>query len=258
MDFTIEFYKELIHTVSKRFRNNIFTFKDFLSASKKPEEFCIIRHDVDRNHTAALRMANVEAELGIQATYYFRARNQNFNEKIIRQVKNLGHEVGFHYESLASAKGNYAEALSEFSSCIEKLNEITPVDTISMHGSPLSKYNNLDLWKRFDRSKTFTELGLIGDAVLDIDYSDIAFITDTGRNWSSQKANLRDKVSTGIFPDIKNSTDLLNFIKSTKNKKLVLQIHPERWSNNLIGWSLQYLKDTTANSIKWILEKIRS
>lgn len=258
IDFTLNFYKTLIRTVQQSFNGQVFTFADFLSVFEKPDSFCIIRHDVDRNHSAALRMAASEAELGIQTSYYFRAKDQDFNKKAIRRIDNLGHEVGFHYESLATARGNYKNALSDFKKCVRNFQIIAEISTISMHGSPLSEYNNLDLWHKFDRSKIFDELDLIGDVVLDIDYSDIAFITDTGRNWYSQKGNLRDKVRSSIAVDLKNSGELLNFIENAQNRKFVLQIHPERWSDNLFEWSFQFTKDKLANTIKWILEKIRS
>jgi len=256
IDFTLDFYKILIKTVQKNFNNKIFTFSDFLSAPMKPDRFCIIRHDVDRNNSAALRMAISEAELGVQASYYFRAKIQKLNENVIRRINDLGHEVGFHYESLASARGNYQYALKDFKKCIRNFQTISKISTISMHGSPLSKYNNLDLWQKFDRAKIFNELDLIGDVVLDIDFSDIAFITDTGGNWQNQKGNLRDKVNSLIAVNLKNNRDLLEFIENPKHGKIVLQIHPERWSDNLLEWGIQTIKDKLANSIKWILKRI--
>ena len=256
IDFTLGLYKTLIKTVQKKFNDQIFTFSDFLSVPRKPERFCIIRHDVDRKSSAALRMATSENDLGVQASYYFRSKNQNFNKNVIKRINDLGHEVGFHYESLASAEGNYQDALADFKKCIRNFHNISKISTISMHGSPLSKYNNLDLWQEFDRSEIFDELGLIGDVVLDIDFSDILFITDTGRNWQSQKGNLRDKVNSLIAVDLKNSRDLLRLIEKPNYGKVVLQIHPERWTNNPIGWAIQFVKDQSANIVKRIIGMI--
>jgi len=257
IDFTVDFYKLLIKTVQKNFDDQIITFSHYLSSVKKPSTFCIFRHDVDRNDSAALRMATVEAELGVHSSYYFRAKNQNFNTILIKQIEALGHEVGFHYESLALANGNFQAALSDFKESLRQFKDIAEISTISMHGSPLSKFNNLDLWKRFDRSKIFPQLGLLGDVVLDIDYTDTAFITDTGRNWQSEKGNLRDKVNSSIQVDLKNSGELLKFIEKSKCKKYVLQIHPERWSDNLPDWIFQFTKDKLANAVKWIIKGLK-
>ena len=54
----------------------------------------------------ALRMAELEHELGIQSTYYFRFP-YTFKPDIIRKIQALGHEVDYHYEVLSKAKGDY-------------------------------------------------------------------------------------------------------------------------------------------------------
>ena len=67
---------------------------------------------------------------------------------------------------------------------------IVPVKTICMHGSPLSRVSNLDLWKRYD----YRELGIIGEPYLDIDFDDVFYLTDTGRRWDGGSVSVRDKV----------------------------------------------------------------
>jgi hypothetical protein len=257
IEFTFDFYKLLLKTIQDHMDNSGFTFADHLSAADKPERFCIIRHDVDRDHPAALRMAVLESQLGIKTSYYFRAKDQDFKENAIKQISALGHEVGFHYESLSFARGDQDRALFNFKNCITNLKKIAPIQTISMHGSPLSRYNNLDLWKNVERSKIFAELGLLGDIILDIDYADITYITDTGRNWQADKANLRDKVKSNIKVDFHNGLDLLKFFKHKEAKKIVLHIHPERWADNSISWIYRFMKDEVTNLIKWILGIIR-
>ena len=63
----------------------------------------VLRHDIDRKPMNALRMAELEYELGIQSTYYFRFPC-TFKPEIIRKIRDLGHEVGYHYEVLSKAK----------------------------------------------------------------------------------------------------------------------------------------------------------
>jgi len=41
-------------------------------------------------------------------------------------------------------------AICDFERNLEKLRELYPVKTICMHGSPLSKWDNRDLWKRYN------------------------------------------------------------------------------------------------------------
>jgi hypothetical protein len=47
-------------------------------------------------------MAELEHELGIQSTYYFRFP-YTFKPDIIGKIHDLGHEVGYHYEVLSKA-----------------------------------------------------------------------------------------------------------------------------------------------------------
>ncbi len=74
-------------------------------ASGVPErDFCLIRHDVDITTWAALVMAQLEHEEGVETTYYYRLHAPYYNlmdsavlESVLA-VAALGHEVGFHYE----------------------------------------------------------------------------------------------------------------------------------------------------------------
>ena len=44
-----------------------------------------------------------------------------------------------------------------------------------MHGSPLSKWNDLDLWDNYD----FKKYGILGEAFMSIDYDNVDYFTDT-------------------------------------------------------------------------------
>jgi hypothetical protein len=101
---------------------------------------------VDRKPENALKMAELEHALGVCSTYYFR-HPHTFIPEIIEQVLSLGHEVGYHYEVLAKAKGDYEEAIGLFARELEEFRSLCDVRTICMHGSPLSRYDNRDLWK---------------------------------------------------------------------------------------------------------------
>lgn len=42
----------------------------------------------------------IHADSVIKAKYYFRVVLESWNEKIIKEIASLGHEVGYHYEDL--------------------------------------------------------------------------------------------------------------------------------------------------------------
>ena len=59
----------------------------------------VLRHDVDQQPAAALRMARIEEELGVRATWYFRWRTAH--PGVVRSIARTGATVGLHYETLS-------------------------------------------------------------------------------------------------------------------------------------------------------------
>jgi len=81
-DFTVRKYSELLDAFKKA-GYNFQTVEDFV-LSPLPK-VVILRHDVDLNEKAALRLAKNEKSWDIKATYYFRKRKEDFNIKIIKK-----------------------------------------------------------------------------------------------------------------------------------------------------------------------------
>ena len=87
MDFTLAKYKELLGALDDC-------------------DQVALRHDVDRKPENSLATARIEREMGWKAVYYFRAVPESWNESVILQIASLGHEIGYHYESLTTCQGN--------------------------------------------------------------------------------------------------------------------------------------------------------
>ena len=252
-DFTIEVYRKYLQAIQAS-NKKIIRFDDFFMSKSKNNSFCIIRHDVDRKPQNALKMAQIEDELGIKACYFFRDKSSVFKEDIITKIFKMGHEIGYHYESLSEMKGDFTLALKHFEKNLEKFRKFVPIKTICMHGRPFSSYDNRDLWRGEKYHRLLIEkYKILGELYLDIDYTDIAYINDTGRNWSSTKFNKRDKVTTRINTDFSDMEELLIFLHKKSVNKLIFQIHPERWSHSTVEYILQYSIDFLINRIKQIL-----
>jgi hypothetical protein len=204
----------------------------------------ILRHDVDRKPENALKMAELEHALGVASTYYFR-HPYTFIPEIIEQVLSLGHEVGYHYEVLAKAKGDYEEAIGLFARELEEFRALCDVRTICMHGSPLSRYDNRDLWKRYD----FGEFGIAGEAYLSMAGKGLRYLTDTGRNWGG-KYSVRDAMPGAGAVPVETTDDLTCWIESSGAEGLYLTVHPERWADSEIEWVSGSVKDLLMNAGK--------
>ena len=253
LDFTLDKYRVLCHTLQTNGYTPL-TVRDFLNKksirSPAPEtRIVILRHDVDRKITNALRMANLEHELGIHSTYYFRYPS-TFKPEIVREIEGLGHEIGYHYEVLSKAKGNPKKAIRFFEQELSAMREVCDIKTICMHGSPLSRYDNRDLWKTYK----FSSYNIVGEAFLSM--HDSLYFTDTGRNWDNRN-NLRDKnASFNHVVGIKTTNDLLEFIHYKKPLFLYLTIHPERWAGTLMDYYSGCFLDFAINCGKRVLSRV--
>ena len=137
MDFTIEKYRELLEALKKHKSHRI-------------------RHDVDLRPEFSLRVAQVEAEMGVEATYYFRSMHVESHAEVIKAIVALGHRAGYHYESLTTCKGDMEAAYEDFCRNLERLRGLVPVSTACAHGSPRSPYNSQSMWE--SQSRKVTEL----------------------------------------------------------------------------------------------------
>ena len=101
MDFKLTGYKELVTALINQ-KRSFLRFSELIHsyAQQNGKSSVTLRHDVDRLPGNALQMAQLEADLGIRGTYYFRIVPESFDPQIIEQIAELGHEVGYHYEDV--------------------------------------------------------------------------------------------------------------------------------------------------------------
>lgn len=124
-----------------------------------------------------------------------------------------------------------------------------------MHGRPLSKWDSRDLWKKFD----YKSLGIICEPYLDINYSNALYLTDTGGCWDGEKYSLRDNVKNDFAFNIHSTFDLIEHLKKgLLPNKIILNVHPARWNNNVFKWIIRkYILTLPKRKVKQILKSIR-
>jgi len=228
-DFTLTAYKELLESLMEA-NYKIITVEQYFSLMEQGP-FVVLRHDVDRRAQNALRMAELEAEMRIASTYYF--RRSTFNQHIILDIALWGHEIGYHYEVMDKAKDDIGVAHALFNAELEILRCWVPVKTCAAHGNPLTKYDNREFFESFDPE----QFGLVGDTA-DIH---ISYLSDTGRgrieyNLKDRKPELHD------WMGIKGMS--LHPLGSC-----IINIHPERWNDGL-AWYRQWVFDSGCNLVK--------
>jgi hypothetical protein len=227
-DFSFDAYKQLIG----RLREAGYGFQTFGEFIASPlDKVVLIRHDIDVAAVSALRFAKMERELNINASYYFRMIKFVYQPKIIREVANLGHEVGYHYEDLSRNNGNMAKALQDFEYNLSLLRQIYPVKTICMHGSSGSPFDNREMWNLANMK----DYNIIAEPYLSLDFNKVLYMSDTSQCWNGSNVALRDKVKSTLDISFRTTWDIIKGIDKLPDQ-VMLTIHPELWTNSLIGW----------------------
>ncbi len=214
-----EFTPRAFHTLITTFQNSGCSFHPFYEiVTNLLEKTVVFRHDVDLRPHYALELAQLEANLGIHGTYYFRIVPESFDPDVMQQIAELGHEVGYHYEDLTlvgrekkvgskkyvvsreRVEKNYKTRLKELDEVLERgienfernletMRRYVDVKTICMHGSPLSRWDSRLLWTKYD----YREFGIIGEPYFDVNFNEVLYLTDTGRRWDGDAVSVRDK-----------------------------------------------------------------
>ena len=241
MDFTIQKYAELLEALRS------YGF-----------ESLTLRHDVDLKPVNSLRTAKIESDREMHGIYYFRAVPESWDEDIIKEIAALGHEIGYHYESLTTCNGDIDAAYQDFCRNLERLRDLVPVTSICMHGSPRSPYDSKDIWNKYD----YHALGIDSEPYLDTDFSKFFYLTDTGRRWDGYKVSVRDKIpkyqeewqQKGLT--FHSTDDLIaGFYEERIPKNLMITVHPQRWNPMGIQWAEEWVMHNAKNIVKRMLIK---
>lgn len=242
MDFTINSYQRLLNALVEA----RYSFQDFDSFLKIPEgKSIVLRHDVDLMPQNSLAFAKIQAEKGVKGVYYFRAVPESWDERIIKEIRALGHEIGYHYECLTTTKGNIELGIKDFEKNLTALRKLAPVSTICMHGSPMSPYDSKDLWKHFN----YRDFGIVGEPYFDVDFNKVFYLTDTGRKWDGDKVSVRDKVNSSFNLSF-HTTDEIILAIDTLPKQIMFTFHPQRWNSLGYHWLKELCLQSLKNGIK--------
>lgn len=249
MSFRLLSYADIIHDIKNSGRRLLPVREFFVHGNDQlAADICLLRHDVDRLGFRAKAMARLEQSMGIRSTYYFRCkRNGHFNVDDIIAISSMGHEVGYHYECLSAQRGIISNALKEFEKNLVRLRKHVVCDTVSMHGAPLSRYDN----GRLLLGQDLKQFGLLADASLSFSDIPVHYFTDTGGNWSANNnINFRDYVgsfTTQLPPP--GNTGFVEALRASPHLAYI-STHPERWAASSLGYMQAKMTDVAVGALK--------
>lgn len=192
--FDCKFYRMLLD----KFKEYGFSFNYFDNFKDKS---CILRHDIDVSPKLALEMAKLEHKLGVNSTFFFMVRSPFYNlfsrtnDNIVRQIIDMGHCIGLHYDEGYYSKNISLQELVDSEILMLEKNFDTRINVVSFH-QPSKKI--------IDNSIGIKQINTYDKSY----FRDIKYASD----------------SNMIFKD-----DIIDIITSGEHSKIQLLIHPIWW-----------------------------
>ena len=128
---------------------------DYATRAKKLAPLTLVnRVDIDFSMLKAETLCNIFNRLGIKATFFVRLHAPEYNPfsfenyRILKLIKNSGHEIGYHSEVLDQSEIWSEDAESCLRRDLKVLSHMleTNIYGIASHGG-MTGFNNLDFWK---------------------------------------------------------------------------------------------------------------
>lgn len=192
---TYDEYRSLCKRIVKTGR--LTTFAD----ARRESSFIIVRHDIEFSVDKALRMAEIEASEGLQATYFVQIGNSSYNpfddgnRAALRQIYEMGHDIGLHYRQAGAGIVMEEEAIRAQAAALRLVLDI-PVLSFSCH-RPRGDYNELEV-----RGMCNAYGPQFFEKTNHPEEAEVRYITDSKWRWNGDPEEIfsRDKVQFLTHP----------------------------------------------------------
>ena len=91
---------------------------------------------------------------------------------------------------------------------------------------------------------------------LDVDFDEVFYLTDTGKQWDGWKVSVRDKmpqqkewVRQGLV--FHATWDIIRAVeRGDLPDRIMITVHPQRWTDNPFQWTKELISQNVKNVIK--------
>lgn len=183
--FDCKFYRMLLD----KFKEYGFSFNYFDNFKDKS---CILRHDIDVSPKLALEMAKLEHKLGVNSTFFFMVRSPFYNlfsranDNIVRQIIDMGHCIGLHYDEGYYSKNISLQELVDSEILMLEKKFDTRINVVSFH-QPSKKI--------IDNSIGIKQINTYDKSY----FRDIKYVSDSNMIF---KDDIIDIITSGVYPKI--------------------------------------------------------
>jgi len=139
--FSLDSYRALLTALKGR-GYQFATFPGSAELLEQRRPFALMRHDIDFDLGAAEKIAEIEAEEGVVASYFVLLRTELYNlfsadgSAAVRRILDLGHQLGLHFDCAAYSPESTTRDLAEASDLEASILERwfgRKIDVISYH-----------------------------------------------------------------------------------------------------------------------------
>lgn len=142
VEYTYDWYRDFLHALDSRgwrFRS----YDDELADGD-----VLLRHDVDLSPARAVEMAQLEADVGVQSTYFFLCSTPMYNlltgslRDVVSRIEALGHDVGLHFSTHQYWDGDTVPSDADIARRVDAERDALaavaddPIETVSFHAPP--------------------------------------------------------------------------------------------------------------------------
>lgn len=177
-NFSYKSYKNsVIRYLNSGYKFTTFSQFDDENQNKK----VLMRHDIDFDVKPAYKLAQLENQIGISSTYFFRVTAKNYNIlskssiEDIESIKNKGHEIGLHLDhKQIQPHSNDIGLILNIKKLLERELDVV-INSFSIH-EPSRTSLEVD-------GGTLEKLELKHNAYDKKYFKDIKYISDSGGRW---------------------------------------------------------------------------
>lgn len=197
--------------------------------SLQSQKVIILRHDVDFDPKTAMALGYIENQLNCRSTYYFRWSTADSLQ--VNYLKSLGHEIGLHYETLATycTKKNITDKNSVTIEVLDKCRELLKEEIRLFE----SKYG--DIYSICSHGTVRNRLIGLSNSVLISKQRPADFNIDIDAN----SPEITKPVSI-MISDSGNKWDPISYEEALQqnNQIMYILIHPDWWGDKKITWNM--------------------
>ena len=198
------------------------------------QQFVVIKHDVECAPQRALEMSHIEHAFGIKATYYVHSHflRDSGSVAMFREIRNLGHEIGYHFDVLDSTDGDTTRAVLAFTEALSRFAENGfNVRTVCPHGNPLKSRTGYSSNKEFflnqEVRRTFPDIVDVYVTFPDMLKKDYLYVSDARYSYMYRDAKSTKTDSSEHYIPLDSQHEIARLLQD--GNSLIVSVHSHRY-----------------------------